>query len=114
MLLESLVGGLIIGFCVGFVLLRFFDRIPTTNSILKSAILSLIALVFFTVVFEVPGTFLTAMDDPTRYFLIGTVFNTVRILALGLVIGYLYGTMNGRRLYQKLSVSDGSNKFGTS
>ncbi len=91
MLVESLVGGLIIGFCVSYVLLRFFDKIPTKNPILKSTILSLFALVFFTVAFEAPGTFLVAMNDATRYFLIGTMFNIVRILALGLVIGYLYG-----------------------
>jgi hypothetical protein len=95
MLLESLVGGLIIGFCIGFVLLRFSDKIPTENPIMKSAILSLIALVFFTVVFQVPGTFLTATNDAMRYFLIGTMINVVRILALGLVIGYLYGRING-------------------
>jgi hypothetical protein len=94
MLAESLIGGLIIGFCIGVVLLRFFGRIPTKNSILKSVILSLIALVFFTGVFEVPATFLTATNDAMRYFLIGTVFNVVRILALGLVIGYLYGKIN--------------------
>jgi NhaP-type Na+/H+ or K+/H+ antiporter len=91
MIVESLIGGLIIGFCVSFVLFRFFDRIPTKNSILKSTLLSLIALIFFTVVFEAPGTFLVVTNDAMRYFLIGTIFNVVRILALGFVIGYLYG-----------------------
>jgi uncharacterized protein YacL len=94
MLVESLIGGLIIGFCIGLVLLRYFATIPTNNSILKSVILSVIALVFFTVVFEAPGTFLTSTDNAMRYFFIGTMINVVRILALGLVIGYLYGRMN--------------------
>src|SRR5512140_206826 len=49
MLLESLLGGLIIGFCVSYFLLRFFDRIPTKNPILKSVILSFIALVIVTI-----------------------------------------------------------------
>jgi hypothetical protein len=40
MLLESLIGGLIIGFCVSYFLLRFFDKIPTKDPILKSVILS--------------------------------------------------------------------------
>jgi hypothetical protein len=31
MLLEALFGGLIIGFCVSYFLLRFFDNIPTKN-----------------------------------------------------------------------------------
>jgi uncharacterized protein YacL len=60
MLVESLIGGLIIGFFVAFVLLRYFDKIPTKNSILKSVMLSLVALIFFTVVFEAPGTFLSS------------------------------------------------------
>jgi hypothetical protein len=29
MLLEALLGGLMIGFCVSYFLLRFFDKIPT-------------------------------------------------------------------------------------
>jgi hypothetical protein len=33
MLLEALFGGLIIGFCVSYFLLRFFDNIPTKNPI---------------------------------------------------------------------------------
>jgi NhaP-type Na+/H+ or K+/H+ antiporter len=98
MLIESLIGGLIIGFCVGLVLLRFFDRIPTKNSILKSVILSLVALVFFTAFFEVPPTFFSLTNNAMRYFLIGTMFNVVRILALGLVIGYLYGRIIRRPL----------------
>jgi hypothetical protein len=39
MLLEALLGGLIIGFCVSYFLLRFFDKLPTKNPILKSVIL---------------------------------------------------------------------------
>jgi hypothetical protein len=39
MLLESLLGGLIIGFCISYFMLRFFDRIPTRNPVLKSLIL---------------------------------------------------------------------------
>jgi hypothetical protein len=39
MLLESLVGGLIIGLWVSYTLLRFFDRIPTKHPVLKSRFL---------------------------------------------------------------------------
>jgi hypothetical protein len=90
MLLEALVGGLIIGFGVSFFLLRFFDTIPTKNPILKSFILSFIALIIVTILLEVPSHFLTLNSDPIRYFLIGLLFNVLRILALGIVIGYLY------------------------
>ena len=93
MLLEALVGGLIIGCGVSFFLLRFFDRIPTKSPILKSVILSLIALILATILLEVPSHFLTPNSDPMHYFLIGLLFNVLRILALGVVIGYLYKRM---------------------
>jgi hypothetical protein len=98
MLLEALVGGLIIGFGVSFFLLRFFDKIPTENPILKSLILSSIALIIVTILLEVPAKFLTNTNDALHYFLIGALFNVLRILALGLVIGYLYDRLNGRAL----------------
>ncbi len=90
MLVEALVGGLIIGFGVSFFLVRFFDKIPTKNPILKSLILSLIALILFTILLEVPSKFLTNTNDALHYFLIGVLFNVLRIFALGIVIGYLY------------------------
>jgi hypothetical protein len=94
MLLESLVGGLIIGFCVSYSLLRFFDRIPAQNPILKSVILSFIVLVTVTILLQGPASFLTT-SDVLRYFLIGAMFNFLRILALGVVIGYSYDKLNG-------------------
>jgi hypothetical protein len=95
MLLEALVGGLIIGFGVCYFLLRFFDKIPTKNPILKSVILSSIALIIFTILLEVPAKFLTNTNDALHYFLIGALFNVLRILALGIVIGYLYKRLYG-------------------
>lgn len=94
MLLESLIGGLIIGFCVSYFLLRFFDKIPTKDPILKSVILSFIVLAIVTILIGGPSSFLTT-SDVLRYFLIGTAFNVLRILALGIGIGLLY-----RRLYK--------------
>ena len=94
MLLESLLGGLIIGFCVSYFLIHFFDNIPTKNPILKSVILSFIVLIMVTILLGGPSSFL-ATGDVWRYFLIGTIFNVLRILALGIGIGYLY-----RRLYK--------------
>jgi quinol-cytochrome oxidoreductase complex cytochrome b subunit len=95
MLLESLLGGLIIGFCVSYFLLRFFDRIPAKNPILKSVILSLIVLIMVTILIEGPASILTPTSDALRYFLIGALFNALRILALGIVIGYLCDKLNG-------------------
>ena len=93
MLLEALLGGLIIGFCVSYFLLRFFDKIPTQDPISKSIILTFIVLIIVTILIGGPSSFL-ATGNVLRYFLIGTIFNVIRILALGIVIGDLYARLN--------------------
>ena len=83
-LVEALVGGLIIACCVGFFLLRFFEKIPTKHPILKALFLSIVALFIIEV--------LSTIGDPGNayvYLIIDTVMNIPRILALGVVIGYL-------------------------
>ena len=97
MLLESLIGGLIIGSCVSYFLVCFFDKIPTKNPIIKSVILSFIVLIIVTMLIEVPAKFLSVTSDALRYFLIGTTFNILRILALGIVIGGLYDKLDRNR-----------------
>ena len=89
MLLESLLGGLMIGCCVSYFLLRFFDKIPTKNPIMKSVILTFIVLALVTILIGGPSNFL-ATGDVFRYFLISTIFNILRFLALGTGIGYVY------------------------
>lgn len=95
MLLEALLGGLIIGLCVSYCLLRFDDRLPAAHGILKSVLLSLIALILVTLLIEAPAKLLMPMSDAWRYFLIGAGFNVLRILALGIGIGYVYDRING-------------------
>jgi hypothetical protein len=94
MLLESLIGGLIIGFWVSYFLLRFFDKIPANDPIIKSVILSFIVLILVTILIGSPSSFYTT-GDVLRYFIISTIFNVLRILALGIGIGYLYKKLNG-------------------
>jgi hypothetical protein len=96
MLVEALVGGLIIGFGVSFFLVRFFEKIPTKNPISKSLILSSVALILITILLEVPSKFFTNTNDAMHFFLIGLLFNVLRILALGIVIGYLYKRLYGQ------------------
>ncbi len=89
-LVEAFVGGLVIACFVSFFLLRFFDKIPTKNPILKSVILGFAAIV----VIEVLSTF----GNPSNayvYLLVDTVMNIPRILALGITIGYLYKRLYG-------------------
>jgi len=92
-LVEALVGGLIIACCVSYFLLRFFDKIPTKNPILKALILSFVAVV----VIEGLSTF-GNLSNAYVYLLVDTVMNIPRSLALGIVIGYLYG-----RIYRERS-----------
>jgi hypothetical protein len=89
----SLPAGLIIGFLMSFFLVRFFDKIPPKNPILKSLILSIIALVIGAILLEAPSSFGTS--DVFYYFLFGTMLNVPRFLFLGIVIGYLYKRLYG-------------------
>jgi len=88
MLLQSLIGGLIIGLLVSYLLLRFFDRIPTKDPLIKSVFLSTLILIFVTITLGGPSSFF-ATNNVMRYFIIGTVFNVIRITALGFTIGWL-------------------------
>jgi hypothetical protein len=89
----SFPAGLLIGFLTSFFLFRFYDKIPTKNPILKSVILSIIALAIGTILLEAPASFRTS--DALYYFLFGTLLNVPRFLFLGIVVGYLY-----KRLYR--------------
>jgi hypothetical protein len=91
-LVEALVGGLVIACFVSFFLLRFYDKIPTKNPILKSLILSFVAIG----VIEVLSTF-GKPSNAYVYLLVDTIMNFPRILALGIVIGYLYKSSMGQK-----------------
>jgi hypothetical protein len=84
-LIEALVGGLVIGCCVSYFLLRFFEKIPTQNPILKALILSFVAMLMI----EVLST-LVNPSNASVYLLIDTGMNVPRFLALGIVVGHLY------------------------
>ena len=72
-----------------YCLLRFFDRLPAKNPILRSVMLSCIVLIVVTLTIAGPSSY-RATGDGLRYFLIGISFNAIRILALGMAIGYGY------------------------
>ena len=91
-LVESLLGGMIIGYCISYSLLRFFDKIPTKNPILKSVILSFVALGIVLILVQVAAS---RTSDSLYVFLIGAMLNVPRFLFVGLAIGYLY-----KRLYR--------------
>ena len=90
--IYSLLMGMIIGYGVSYFLLRYFDEIPSKNPILKSGIISFIALIIAVILIDVPQSFFGISNsfDTSYYFLIGVMFNIARFLLLGIVIGYLY------------------------
>ena len=89
-LVEALVGGLIIACCVSYSLLRFFEKIPAKNPIVKALILSFVAMIMI----EVLST-LVNPSNASIYLLIDTGMNVPRFLALGMVVGHLYDKLNG-------------------
>ena len=94
-LVESLAAGLIVGLLVSFFLLRLYEALPAESPMLKAEILSVVALVVLTIVTWGAGS-LAEPSDASRYFLIGTVLNLPRFLALGIAVGYSYKRLYGR------------------
>jgi hypothetical protein len=91
-LVESLIGGMIISCCLSYILLRFFEKIPTKNPILKSAILGFAALCIDLIMVYVAAS---RTSDTLNIFLIGAVLNIPRFLFVGVAIGYLYKRLYG-------------------
>jgi hypothetical protein len=98
-LFEYPFGGLVIGCFVSFILLPFFEKIPTKNPLLKSEILSFVALVIAIIIINGAANYL--VDDSSSYFLIGAVMNVPRFLILGIAIGYLYKRLYGTEVAKK-------------
>ena len=96
-LVESLIGGMIISCCLSYFLLRFFDKIPTKNPIVKSVILSFVPYVIVSILLGVATSLLEG--DALHVFLIGVMLNIPRFLFLGIVIGYLYKRLNGSKSF---------------
>jgi uncharacterized protein YbjQ (UPF0145 family) len=101
MLLESLIGGLVIGLCVASLLRRLARKAPAKNPVRSAMLLSLVVLVIATVALGVPAALFTGTGDPVRYFFIGLLFNAVRILALGAVMGHLQAWLRRRPTVKK-------------
>lgn len=82
----SLLMGMVIGGGVSYFLLRFMDKNPTENPMLKSMNLSTIALGLVIVLIDIPMA-VKAPNTSMKYLFIGILFNTVRFLLLGFCIG---------------------------
>ena len=84
---ASPVIGIFIAGCISYFVLRTIEKSPTKNPLAESVILSLVALALITILIDLPRSIHWA-DSTLHYFLIGLVFNAVRFLGLGIVIGY--------------------------
>jgi hypothetical protein len=92
-LVESVLGGMIISCCLSYILLRFFEKMPTRNPILSSALLGFAALCIDVILVYVAAS---RTSDTLNIFLIGVTLNVPRFLALGIAVGYLYKRLHGR------------------
>jgi hypothetical protein len=93
-LVESLLGGLIVVFGVSYCLLHFFHRIPTRDPVLKSVMLSAVALVIALVLVQGAAT-LRDTTDAWHYVLIGAMLNVRRRIERG-PNGEILGTIEER------------------
>lgn len=87
MLVEAAIGGLLIASVVAWVLVRYPQRVPGTGPLSRALWLSTAALVLVTVFVEVPSKLASGVPDPGHWLLVATVFNVIRVLALGVAIG---------------------------
>ena len=90
---DTLLVGIIISCYVSYFLLRFFEKIPTKNPIVKAVILSFIPYVIVLILLGVAISLLEG--DGVYIFLFGVSLNVPRFLFLGIVIGYLYKKLYG-------------------
>lgn len=100
MLVEAAVGGLVLAGIVAFALVRFPERIPGGGPVPKALILSVGTLLVVTALIEVPSKFGSGIADPGHWLFVATLFNAVRVLAMGLAIGlvaHARGTRGERR-----------------
>lgn len=96
MLVEAAVGGLVVASLVTLPLARTPERVPGRGLLAKGVLLALAALVLVTVVLEVPAKLRADVADAGHWLLVATVFNAVRILALGVTIGLVARSRTSR------------------
>jgi hypothetical protein len=97
MLAQAAAGGLVLAAAVASLLSRVPDRLPGGGPVRQALLLALVALVLLTGFLEAPAKARTGVADPTHLLFVATIFNTIRILALGLGIGLVTRAQRTRR-----------------
>ncbi len=96
MLLEAAVGGLVIAGVVALVLVRHPGWAPGSGPLSQALWLSAGALLLLSVFVELPSKLRSGVPDPGHWLLVATVFNVIRVLALGVAIGLVTGAEQAR------------------
>ena len=89
MLVQAAVGGLVIAGIVAAALVRFPGRMPGSGPLSKALVLAAGALLVVTVLLEVPSKLSSGVEDPGHWLVVATVFNAIRVLALGFAMGLI-------------------------
>jgi hypothetical protein len=97
MLVEAAVGGLLLAGVIALALTRWSVLVPRRGTVAPATLLSLAALVAVTALVEVPAKLGSGVDDAAHWLLVATVFNAIRILALGLSMGLVARLHDHRR-----------------
>lgn len=93
----------IVSLSVAYYLIRYYERIPFSGSIVKSVILSSIALLIF-------GTLSTLISGSGSYFVAYVLYGSLEFTALGTVIGLTYEKTYGSQTPMLLVVSQARRK----
>jgi len=97
MLVEAAAGGLVVASAVALVLVRYPERVPGAGPLRKALLLSAGSLVLLTLFVEVPSKLGSGVADPGHWLIVATVFNAIRVLALGLASGLVTRAGETRR-----------------
>lgn len=81
--------GAIVAFSIAWYLIRYYDRIPLDGPILKSVVLSALALVIL------DGLSTLASQGNAFYFAVYLVYEAATFAATGVAIGFAYGRLFG-------------------
>jgi hypothetical protein len=93
----------IVSFSVSYYLIRYYDRLPFTNPIMKSIILSTLALVIL-------GALSALAAGNSFYFMVYLFYGAADFTATGVVVGFVYARTYGPQSPVALVVSQAKKK----